>query len=778
MREALRWTGVSLALALAVYFALHAQPQLAGVMDDPTGTFYYNGADAWKNIYTVAYHVVYDETPWLTRAYNYPDGEHIAFADAQPLLANGLRLLGVSSVETSVAAVQLAPLVGVWIGAILLAWLFVRLRLPLLLAALAALGIALLSPQVTRVTGHFGLSYVFVLPALLHPLLSWARRPGWAPVGTLVVLLFLAGQLHLYNLAIGLALCSLSLGWYALLYQREPAKLGLTLAQLAVLVGGSFGATKWVLALVRADLDRPGAPYGLAGFNTTWEGLIVDKSLPWWGWAQEYLFKVGSTGSFEGRGYLGIVAGLFLLYLLFGAPLRAPYGKTILAPEPHPGDRRFLLPTLLAGLVCGLLALGFPFSIDRFAWVADYIGVVRQFRTIGRFVWVTYYTLEVAAIVYLYALFWRKPKWAWVPYVAALVIVWEGTRHLATVEAYPDTNPYGNDYRAWDEAIGDPTRYQAVLPLPYQHIGSENMNAELGGAGQFMNSQLSLRTGLPNMSVMMSRQGLTESLARLPVGYPWGTVPPVFESLPNEKPILLAVSQLDRGNWSDAGVDPDVYDTWLSLADTLYANSRVVLASFVPSRENLTRVTAAACGAALDASAVAVVDSLPAGVAFYPLVGTGWQLPAAVDTGAGRPLGAVATGSELVTLGSWDVPAGAPPGDYKLSAWLWTGGDGYAGTQVTVDEVDPATDATRVWRESNAVHGQRHHEGQWTLIDWILPLPAAPSRIRIRAKPNRHPNVRAAYVRNLLVRPVGEHVAWEIERGWVIDNVLFDGCRR
>jgi hypothetical protein len=93
---------------------------------------------------------------------------------------------------------------------------------------------------------------------------------------------------------------------------------------------------------------------------------------------------------------------------------------------------------------------------------------------------------------------------------------------------------------AWVSLI-DVENYQAILPLPYFHVGSENVWREPKCDILRQSFIVSLKSGLPSMGVMLSRTSLSETYKSLALVS--NVVSPfmILKDLPNQKPLLLMV---------------------------------------------------------------------------------------------------------------------------------------------------------------------------------------------------------------------------------------------
>lgn len=774
---------LSALVSVAVMWPLFlAQPQLAPVLEDPKHVFFEQGGDAWKNIYTVAYHTVHDNGLVETQAFNYPDGEHIAFADGQLLLTWILKLCGVDQVETVYAVVQLLPFFGCILGAVLLTWLLLRLRMPLVYAILFGIGIALLSPQMPRATGHFGLSYVFALPLMMHLLLSWSASRSWKMVGWMILTTIILGQLHLYMLAECLLLASL----FMLLSQTTKWKgLGLKVfAQVLVLSVVSFAISKGLVDLTWPIADRPAAPYGLKAFTTTWEELIIDRSLPWWEWFNEHLAKIRKPRGFESRGYLGIVAGFFVLYLVIRFFLAKifiyPFKKNKSGVAFHQiADEHFRRVVVVLNWIfvfTFVLASGLWLNVPGFEIMLDRLGAIRQFRSLGRFIWVGYYAIQLSTAVVI--TFWcllqaesadwkgvsfAKYFWKTIPIALSLLLIWEGNRSLSLINANPVKQQYA--VGDWAEAIGDPAQCQAILPLPYFHEGSENYSAlsKHGQAGP--STFLSLETGLPNMGVKMSRQSGEQTRERLSLNAPWVGIPQILEKVDQTKPIIILVQRVAVQENLTAKSAHD-YKPWFEETDTLYIDEDALVLSFLPSEENLGKVLHNYCvnwGGEL--STYAKFSGLTYA---NPLSEDGWKLGKEKE-------GISSTSSEFSKLFGWAQPPNAT-GGLSVNFMAYIGSDGQVYNTFELRKTDPSTGELKLIKKVAPAFDSDQYVGDWAHMRIDVPKNVEGGELSIWGKTFRHPKVTDLTIRNLVVVPSDAQVVWDTPDGRMKDGFLVPTC--
>jgi hypothetical protein len=133
-----------------------------------------------------------------------------------------------------------------------------------------------------------------------------------------------------------------------------------------------------------------------------------------------------------------------------------------------------------------------------------------------------------------------------------LILLGEAHFNLRNILPYINkTNPEFVDQKnilpgdAWVKQI-DPSKYQSVLPLPYFHIGSENIWLESACGIDEEAFKVSLKTGLPMHAVMMGRTSLSQTYKSLDLIWEPYRDPAILNELPSSKPILVLSAVCDK----------------------------------------------------------------------------------------------------------------------------------------------------------------------------------------------------------------------------------------
>lgn len=497
-----------------------------GQMADPN-VLLLDGGDALKNQYTPLYHARFDSSYVWFEGMNYPFGEHVVFTDCQPLVSNGIRFVSRNFVDISAWTpgivhwlIYLSVLWAAWLLYLILRRFGAR---PWFAAATAA-ALALLSPQIWRITGHFALAYSCFVPLIWYLQLRFFEEMKWKWSLLLGLTVFAFGWIHPYFLMLAFLFLGAMGLWHFLLLRRETNTWKyLQLGVQAVLPLLLF---KLLLSWTDPVTDRPAHPTGFGEHTASWASVFLpDQPLA------------------EGRAYVGIAVGLCLVALVLWALValtrrQQPQGLV----RRHP----LLAVSGFAGLTVLLFAFGFPFSKNP-EWWADVFPPLRQFRSMGRFAWAFYYVGGVAAALVVYET-WRKhsANMRWLILLPGLFLggtLTEAWRFQSTIrDALKDipTVPVQEVLAGerLDITAPAPDHLQALLVLPYFHIGSENLTVtEHPEPAQAMLRSLAL--GLPMMNVMMSRTSLSQTWQQLR-----------FLSTPTQAPVgddMLAAMQPGKG---------------------------------------------------------------------------------------------------------------------------------------------------------------------------------------------------------------------------------------
>lgn len=148
------------------------------------------GGDGGKNYYTYLYHSLHGKGAWFM-GMNYPYGEHIVYADGQPALSVPLSYLPFITPQIALAVMHLAMMLSFVLGIVFTYKILVAFNIHPAGAIFFSVLILTISPQVYKTFGHFGLSYMSVIPMLFYWSICYhkLRRPKY------ILFIFLLGCL-------------------------------------------------------------------------------------------------------------------------------------------------------------------------------------------------------------------------------------------------------------------------------------------------------------------------------------------------------------------------------------------------------------------------------------------------------------------------------------------------------------------------------------------------------------------------------------------------------
>ena len=463
--------------------------------------------DSIKNYYTYAFHISNDNDALYFSGMNYPFGEHVVYTDCQPLISCILRLLPFTY-DYAIGILHGLILLSFIITPLVLFRIFTKLGVNKALAFFASLAIALLSPQIQRLGGHFALAYGCVIPFTVLMLLNYFKQ---AAPKQFVLIFFFSFALFFVHPYFGLgvsAFCFLSMLLRELMtYDKTLFKKR---AAMAAAVGvGPVLFFKVLMALSDPHKSRPTEPYGadIMGAAANLESVFTPSFGPF-----IFLknFIKAEKIEWEGFSYIGFFPFLLLLIAVITLPF---YFRKI-------SVRKDLLAMFITASL--LLLFAFGLHIRLLQAFNLQVAAVNQFRAFGRFAWYFYFLLPIFLVTILSNLSAKlpaKPGKLLVVGTGALFLFFnllEGHYLLTqmTTDTFQARNIFNKQLLTGEEqavlGIMKEKKISAIVPFPLFHIGSE-MYQRNGEASVKPAMMYSYHSTLPLLSVMMSRTSLVET---------------------------------------------------------------------------------------------------------------------------------------------------------------------------------------------------------------------------------------------------------------------------
>ncbi|TGE28541.1 hypothetical protein [Hymenobacter metallicola] len=522
---------------------------------------YYDGIKSYFSIESFLRQPL--NTGMVVEGHNFPFGEYMYYTDSTPLLVQLVHVLVQLVPSLQPYGLYLYDL-GIISGLVLSSWLLGKIlrpaNLPAWLFVLVVVGLPWLGPQTWRLrVGHMSLSYtptiLFTIWALQKMYLAWpTRRPSYGALAMLVGGIFVSSYLHFYYLAILGALAGFFFLWWCVQNRltRQPwlpiaVRGGAALLVALVLTAGS---------LMVLDGRYNERPVGSSGYG------YIDWKLQAGGFFRTYeynkvhfLIERTLAYPYESMAYLGG----FVLYGLLAALLLRLAQRLPVGPERQEPMGRFLLLLLLASLPLVFIAFGETYGVDNdtytmynylnpFYWLHFVTDRVTQFRAVGRFVWPFWWALNLL-VVWAVARYWQQTGPAWVRWVVAALacILLLDTRDAMTFYQtgvqVPNLLTDKTQRPEMDQLMQwmDTQKYQAILPVPFYHVGSEgDYTYTIDPDDPHCNHtyQLSLITNLPLMSHKAVRTPPEQAQQLFSIFRPEGPDPALLQRL-GTKPVLV-----------------------------------------------------------------------------------------------------------------------------------------------------------------------------------------------------------------------------------------------
>jgi len=718
----------------------------------PTKQYIGDTHDGFRSFLASIYHVRYDSTYTWYQGMNYPYGDRTIFSGCQPLFSNGVKFIHENIVEMPEGGpliIQSTILLSLVLSGLFLYLLFQKLKLPVVYSIAVAVGITFLSPQLDRFHAHYGLSYPFVIPLCLYLLYLFEEQKGWKWTWITATFLYLLTWVHLYLFALLFFTISFFF-FFRVLSNLSWATIKTYSAHWAVQC--FLPALLSQLWVWYADpvTDRSAIPYGFKVYIAHWQTVFfspvteLGRDI-----LQNYPVKPFITP--EAYSWAGS-AIMVLAVLIVGAWA----WKKIRKEKIEWGtakDGAFLLSLGASAVVLLLISFGIPFIYNTFSGLEHHIGPLIQFRSLGRFAWVFVYVSNVVLFYWLYQWYeqMQYKKVGLLLLVAAVGLLNYESYQFAhakkiSQKVYPvpaERKGYRAADNPWLKDL-DPTRYQAILPLPYYHIGSENIWMQVTGKHLHHGLHVSLETGLPLMGVFMTRTSLSQTLNQVEfIGEPY-RVPKILDDLPNEKPILIYLRKFEfepvwyRFNHLMYGLKPFYEDKEIQLFELPISLVRERVEK--KRQECLTEMDTSSL---FDQGDILSKDSLPNYL---------YRSFDEMKSGKSYHAGACEViGRKGYTLFEGQIPQQKAEDRYVFSLWSFAQEDLHMKTWVHLIE----TDATG--KELQTLHFElnkyiRSVDNGWVLSDVPFRLKSATSRLKILVD-NQDLRDQPFYIDELQIRP-------------------------
>ncbi|MBI1227247.1 MAG: hypothetical protein GC192_18590 [Bacteroidetes bacterium] len=711
--------------------------------------------DGIKTYEDIIYHAKYDRNASEFCGVNYPYKEHVMAAMELPGLAILIHWLTPVFPELpkyTYGILHLLLILSIWLCAILLFLIFNELSLPPWYGMLVAIGITFLAPQNLRFIVHFGLAPPFVVPAIIYGLILLGKKARYTASIYLAVAVFFSSMLHFYFF--GITCFTIGLYFLFSIYRNFNKEWLLkNLPHYALALGLPLIFFTFWMVFNDPVTDRTNKPLGFLIYHSNWEGLFLFPELHLWHWIDKNIIKIGKT-EFEGWSYIGLVAGLFIVFSL-GRWAIAKFKKPLLL---HIGNdnSNVIYPLLGTGIVAAIFACSQPFNIKGLGFLVDYIGPLKQFRSTGRFAWVFYFIINIIAFTSIYN--WIS-KWEKLPLKCMAFILVIG---VLFYEAYTfsyskfmfnrmlGVEELSHTKKFTDVPNIDYNRYQAVIPVPYFNIGDNNFSAVGDNQIIQMAKVLSAQTGLPLTAATLTRSSRMQTFKQMQLVDIPMQIPVILSEYPNDKPLLLLVSselsQKDSLKYFHLFKDqPLIYE---NDRYSLYELSLESIALHLSNRKqgilNKTMQYSYRHGAFMSADSVenfvyVSFDSLASGKVFKG--GGAFEAPQQTDN----------------VFFEGNIPNVALFQDYELLLWVYVNEDYFSVSNIKVEEYDAYGKKVQEQIAFVSTYAEEFDAKGWVLVQ----LPFEPQKLGSKYRASislLSPNSKHIVVDEMLIKPASADI--------------------
>jgi hypothetical protein len=324
------------------------------------------------------------------------------------------------------------------------------------------------------------------------------------------------------------------------------------LSHLVVMVLLPFALLNIWIHWANYTVDRPNNPYGFDIYIGYLEGVFLPyENFPLYKWIDSQIIQIRRVNT-ETQAYQGLISLAFTAWVLFSR--FKIFDKSWDEAAYHRVHKRFLSGILAASAALLIFSIGFPFAIKGMEWTIRYLGPLKQFRGLGRFTWAYYYVINLVAfyVIWNYSVRFKgfkDGKALWFRWIIALapvaILAFEAYTLQRLKELKLTPNPVLRSIAAptpdhWLNKV-DFSKYQALMPIPYNHIGSENIWMDID---YYLFPKMYIaayHSGVPDMGVNMSRTPINQTIKSVQFSLEPCEPPLILEDFPDNRPIALMI---------------------------------------------------------------------------------------------------------------------------------------------------------------------------------------------------------------------------------------------
>lgn len=533
-----------------------------------------NVFDGFRNYYGFEVYIN-QNSDWLKfTALDYPFGDYALFTDNSPSISVPLKFINTYIVDISdyVIPIYNYILISGQLWAAILSYLILKPRLNhRWLLIIASIGLAWIHPQILRpFVGHLNLGWAWLLLFSMYATqkITYATNSktvrNWI-IG-LTIMLFFGAFVHLYYLLINVIFIGLwAFAWAVDKYWndenwRKPLVYGIIPTVISLV--GSFLIIRLMDNEYTERLPAQGFGYD------PWELHFLSLFHSYNHNGVKFPFETLEGLNYESYAYLGGMAAFALLILLI---LRIVKQFKIVKPHFNvfkTSENRIFYYWIFAAGFMTIMALGNEFHafnfkvynyLSPFYYVKKVSDLVNHFRCIARLSWFLFWVINFGIIILIDNIL-SNSKSIYIKIVAiGLLVIF--AMDVKDFVNYHNHQKHPNNISNEDNyteiiSISDSINtknYQAILPIPYYHQGTEDLTHTIDAPIHWLNQtcQLQRVTNLPLMASQMGRTPHYHALELFTIFTEPEPSKVVLEKMNDKKVLVMYSKRLNKegNNW-------------------------------------------------------------------------------------------------------------------------------------------------------------------------------------------------------------------------------------
>ncbi len=475
---------------------------------DPNNHMMAYGGDPMIIYFDMTQYICYGEGVMLDMV-NYPYGESIFMTDMQASISIVLRLI---NKVIPICGYIPGIVHGIIFGLLPLCPYFLykimrQFEIGLVTSIVGGLAITFLSPQILRITVHFGLAYPFLIPLSIYWTLQLYKSQGkiWHHLlYGFTILFFLLNNPYLGCIAAAIPLVA----GLVMVISRKKEGLKMISAGLIPVVIGYL-----IITLTDPFQDRIQLQWGFFHYFASIHGLLIPEG--------SFLHSILSTvvnlpeARFEGKINLGVISTLLLVFYLGKCLIKRkssingqlPQGMSIL---------------MWAAFILFLYAANYSLYGSFKPFLEKHLGSLLMFKASGRVAWTAYYIISLFSMWLLYQSYtWINKKGNHnlaTIFITICLSIWiaEGILHSHNrIKGINYENHFLNPDITKELSQLSLSDYQAIYTLPPSQAWNDKLTIPSDFQSEYTALILSTKTGIPLINSLISRAPLSTMLSSL-----------------------------------------------------------------------------------------------------------------------------------------------------------------------------------------------------------------------------------------------------------------------